>query len=368
VRDPHRSEGLTPVRDTGTQRARRRRFRAGATALALASLACSIAAQEEPVQRCVNEPDDARRLACYDQLFRRTEKPATEAPPAPEAAASAPAAPAPAATAFDTFWELSPEHKRGTFSVRTHLPNFVLPFHYTSSLNPAPSSPTRAAVPQSPNNKPVDVKLQISLRAKMIEGLLLPNADLWFAYTGRSLWQLWNQKDSSPFRSTDYQPEAIYVVPVPDPVGTLPAGWRWRMVQLGLVHQSNGQTEPLSRSWNRVYLTGGFNRGEFGLTMRAEHRLGDSNDDNPDISRYVGNGEVVAAWLPGLATALLTWRFDARNLSRGSLQFDWTYPVSRSQPAGLRWYVQLFSGYGETLLDYNHHQTSFGLGLSLFQF
>ncbi len=178
------------------------------------------------------------------------------------------------------------------------------------------------------------MKLQISLRAKIAEGLILPNADLWFAYTGHSQWQLWNQADSSPFRNTDYQPEAIYVVPISERINILPAGWRWRMVQLGLVHQSNGQTEPLSRSWNRVYLTGGFNHGDFGLTVRAEKRLDDSNDDNPDIVRYVGNSEVVAAWVPGLATALLSWRLDTRNLNRGSVKFDWTYPVTASSRAG----------------------------------
>ena len=269
-------------------------------------------------------------------------------------------------TVLDSFWELTPEHKHGTFAVRTYLPNFVLPLHYTADPNPAPSSPTRSAVARSPNDKPVDVKLQISLRAKVAEGLVLPDADLWFAYTSRSKWQLWNHADSSPFRNTDYQPEAIYVIPISEQIDFLPAGWRWRMVQLGLVHQSNGQTEPLSRSWNRVYLTGGFNKDDFGLTVRAEQRLHESDDDNPDIVRYVGNAEVVAAWVPGLATALLTWRLDTRNLSRGSLNFDWTYPVNRQQPGGLRWYVQLFTGYGETLLDYNHRQTSLGLGLALF--
>jgi phospholipase A1/A2 len=42
--------------------------------------------------------------------------------------------------------------------------------------------------------------------------------------------------------------------------------------------------------------------------------------------------------------------------------------VDSDEPAGLRWYVQVFSGYGETLLDYNHRQTTLSLGLSLFQF
>ncbi len=46
---------------------------------------------------------------------------------------------------------------------------------------------------------------------------------------------------AAPFRSTDYQPELIYVLPVAKRFGTLPGGWRIRMLQAGIAHQSNGQ-------------------------------------------------------------------------------------------------------------------------------
>ena len=105
------------------------------------------------------------------------------------------------------------------------------------------------------------------------------------------------------------------------------------------------------------------------LQVRVNRRPREgSQDDNPDLTRYVGNTELTAAWLPGRATAALTWRLHPKNLQNGSVQLDWTYPVDSSEPQGLRWYLQLFSGYGESLLDYNHRQTSLGLGLSLFQF
>ena len=160
-------------------------------------------------------------------------------------------------------WELAPSDKRGTFIVRTYQPNFLLPLHVTSNINQSPSSPTLMSGGSNPDYKPVEAKLQLSLRAKVVEDLLLPGADLWVAYTQRSLWQLWDSKDSSPFRSTDYQPEAIYVVPVPEKFGTLPFSINLRMLQFGIAHQSNGQTDPLSRSWNRVYLGAGFERGDF---------------------------------------------------------------------------------------------------------
>lgn len=325
---------------------------------------------------CARDGDDARRLACYDRLFRDA-APAVAAPaPAPAPAPAAAVAEPPerteallVSTLFTKAWELTPQAKRGTFVVRTYLPNFILPLHSTSSINRVPTSPTRGATTDRPHYRPLEAKLQVSLRAKVAEGLLLPDADLWFAFTQRSLWQVWNRQESSPFRSTDYQPEAIYVIPVPQRLGALPGGWQWRMAQLGVAHQSNGQGGSLSRSWNRLYATAAFDHGEFGLLARAWRRLGEkTNDDNPDMSRHIGNADLVASWLPGLSTASLTWRTHSRTTARGSLQFDWTYPVNPKQPAGLRWYAQVFSGYGETLLDYNHRQTSVGLGLTLFQF
>jgi phospholipase A1/A2 len=353
--------------------------------LGLAALLLAHAAMAETPADCAQKTDDPARLACYDRLFRAAPvqiaphaTPGTPAPPvtpgSPPAATADTAAreqadPELASTLLTKWWELTPAAKRGTFVVRTYQPNFVLPLHWSSSINQAPSTPTRGVAEGLPAYRPVDAKLQISLRAKVAEGLLLPDADLWFAYTQRSFWQVWNPQQSSPFRNTDYQPEAIYVVPVPKAWSALPGGWQWRMAQLGIVHQSNGQSGALSRSWNRVYAATTVTRGQFSLALRMQQRLGEkTDDDNPDIVRYLGNTELVASWLPGLATASVTWRTHALTGQRGSLQLDWTYPVLRSQPSGLRWYAQLFSGYGETLLDYDHRQTSLGLGLTLFQF
>ncbi len=268
---------------------------------------------------------------------------------------------------MSALWELRCDQKRGTFLVKTYLPNFVLPVHLTSGINRSPSSPTQGKATTRPSLRSLEAKLQISLRSKIAEGLVLPDGDLWFAYTQRSMWQVWDPQDSRPFRSTDYQPEAIYVLRTPAALRNLPDGWHWRMLQLGIAHQSNGQSDPLSRSWNRVYAGVVFERGDVGLQVRAMHRIGKGHDDNnPDVTRYIGGAEILATWFPGVATAALTWRTGS-SLDRGHVQIDWTFPVRRAQPLGLRWYAQLFSGYGETMLDYNYRQSSFGFGLTLFQ-
>ncbi len=338
----------------------------------LACLTTAPALADETGRRglnCASEPDNTLRLECYDKAFRA----ATGASvPADSPKAVVPVgedAGDPVPSVMSKFWELGPQDKRGTFVLRSHLPNFLLPIHYSSNINRAPSSPTQARATNKPGYRPIEAKMQISLRAKMAEDILLPGADLWFAYTQRSLWQVWDQDDSAPFRSTDYQPEAIYVIPVPQRLGELPFGWNLRMLQLGIAHQSNGQSDPYSRSWNRTYVGLGLERGNLALSLRANARLPEpSNDQNPDLVSYVGRGEVSLNWFPGKSTVSMTWRSNFTTLDRGSLQVDLTHPVFADSPTGLRWYAQFFSGYGETLLDYNHYQNRLGLGLSLFQF
>ncbi|HYR26487.1 MAG TPA: phospholipase A [Aquabacterium sp.] len=346
------------------------------SALGLALLSPGLLAQTEAASAppCAQEADAARRLACYDRLFppagwTPAAPPASDAPAAPTLAAAAPEAPVAPTSPLTTFWELDRASKRKAFVVRNYLPNFLLPVHVTTAINRAPHSPTRGVAPFQPNYLETEAKMQISLRTKVMEDLLLPGADLWFTYTQRSMWQVWNQADSAPFRSTDYQPEAVYVLPIARALGTLPGGWTWRMAQVGFAHQSNGQSEPLSRSWNRLYAGVALDKDDLALSLKVNRRPREgSRDDNPDLTHYIGNSELMASWFPGRATTALTWRFHPSYLNKGSLQLDWTYPVDSRVPDGLRWHVQLFSGFGETLLDYNHRQTSLGVGLSLFSF
>lgn len=359
------------------------------TLVAIAVLPASGWSQTAPaLEACAEIGAPSDRLACYDKLAGRAvapiEPPARQGAPGPDSAAAdtpdttsllaptgAPlpdteAAP-PATGLLSKYWELEPSDKRGVFNFVGYQPNFVLPLHFTDRINRAPQSPTQAVMPQ-PAYQREEAKFQLSLRTKLVQGLF--GGDVWGAFTQQAMWQIYNGTDSKPFRNTDYQPELIYVVPSPASLRKLPFGWQWRMMQFGLAHQSNGQSDPLSRSWNRVYAGAGFERGDWMFTARYNQRLNENiaTDNNPDLVSYRGRGEFQLSWAHGLHTASLLYRTSLRNVSYGAVQAEWTYPIFKDQPNGLRWFVQGFSGYGETLTDYNFRQTSLGVGVTFLQF
>jgi phospholipase A1 len=77
----------------------------------------------------------------------------------------------------------------------------------------------------------------------------------------------------------------------------------------------------------------------------------------------VGRGDVMLMYTPdnGNSFALLARNNFSAEKNRGAWQLDWRFPMYRN----LKGYVQLFTGYGETLIDYNYRQTVLGLGISL---
>ena len=158
--------------------------------------------------------------------------------------------------------------------------------------------------------------------------------------------------------------------------------WRWvrprrgdtlynRAVVLGLVHQSNGRSEPLSRSWNRIYLSLIFEYQNFFVSVKPWYRIPEdektspsdtSGDDNPDISDYMGYGEVTAMWAKDKHRVGLMLRNNLNSgENRGAVQLDWSYAVGDK----VQLYVQYFNGYGESLIDYNHSVNRIGVGLML---
>ena len=346
-------------------------------------------------RECSAMADSQARLACFDQwagsqaeVAPAVSAGAHAADPAatPVAALKPPPAPdeAPGAgcrgtgyTTLSRFWELEAGTDCGALRFRGYRPMSVS-IVGASSVNRQPTSASADHNAGAPvDYSKTEMRLQLSVRTKLAQGLLTHDEpvlrdSLWFGYSQQSYWQLFSPGISRPFRNTDHEPEILYVYPTD---ARLPWGWRWRYSGIGLVHQSNGQSLPLSRSWNRVYLMTGLELDDrWRLNARIWKRLPESaaNDDNPGISNYIGRAELGLGWNVNQDHSLaFTARHSLSSTARGSARLEWLYSLGTSwvgRSTNLRLYTQLFSGYGDSLIDYNRKRTVFSVGLSLVDF
>jgi phospholipase A1 len=343
---------------------------------------------------CATVTDNTERLVCFDQKVRQFANPVElQSPPpvpyGPDLAAMAPA-PVPSAvqrasaqpSEITRFWDLEHAIARNNFELRAYRP-VALSLSGSMPVNRLPSSPAAGHTPAAEvNYQPGELKINLSVRTKIMSGFLhsgsAPLRDsLWFGYTQQSYWQLFNKDLSRPFRNTDHEPELVYVFPH---FIALPGGWTYRMSAAGVVHQSNGQSLPLSRSWNRTYVMGAAdkiadNGDRFTLQARVWRRMAEKagQDDNPDISDFVGRGELAGRWSFDTGTGTertlhtlgLTARHALRSTGRGSVRLEYLRSIGSANSNGLRFHAQLFTGYGENLLDYNRNRTVASVGLSL---
>jgi phospholipase A1/A2 len=327
-------------------------------------MACAVAgvrAQDNPAD-CVRIDDDAARLVCYDRAHQRDPVPAGVKKPDSQPATPVPPPSRAAPSLFDDRWDLDGRRKGELFFPRAYRPVYVLPFTWTDHVNDLPVSPSP---PNTVNNplvlRPIEVKYQLSLKAKLWEDLLGTPLRVWGGYTQSSRWQVYNGHESRPFRETNYEPEIIFAWPLDHSLW----GWRLRQLSVGANHQSNGRELPLSRSWNRVIGEASVERGNWTLQVRPWLRLNEraSDDDNPDISDHIGRGELLFTGKVGQNVLAMTLRHSLRGggRSRGSAQLEWSFPID----GALHAYAQWFTGYGESLIDYNHKQNKLGLGVSI---
>jgi phospholipase A1 len=302
---------------------------------------------------CAKIEDAGERLKCYDNLAGPKSK---EVAPAEESVKK----PQPEETKkfsyFSYLWELEPETRRGKYSISPHRSNYILPYTYNSSPN---YDAVRAADPGE-DLKHEEVVFQLSLKVKLWEDIFAQKADLWVGYTQRSFWQFYNFDDSSPFRETDYEPELLLNLRTDYRI----LGLRGRFINLGFNHQSNGQSEPLSRSWNRIVANAGFERGDFSLLLKGWYRIPESaaDDDNPHMGDYLGYGEIWGYyfWKGNRFGVMLRNNLDYHD-NRGAVQLEWSFPIFERVGG----YLQYFNGYGESLMDYNHSVNRIGIGFIL---
>ena len=357
-------------------------------------------------RQCAATTDNAARLACFDSWAQQQQPlhappgtawqaPAAAASQDPQAAAEhashAPMVQAdvvagqglvptnggcrdPRYSEISRFFELESGSDCGNFTFRGYKPLSVF-VTASDTINKQPSSPGKAPSEYRDYDKQ-ELRIQLSARTKIASGLLTSETSglkdsIWVGYTQQSYWQVFNPSLSRPFRTTDHEPEIFYVYPT---TAKLPFGWQWRYSGIGMVHHSNGQSEPLSRSWNRWYVMTGAeldNRWQIHAKLWKRMAEGNNDDDNPGIQNYWGRGELKLLWHADEKNTLGLSARGSVGKGYGSGRLEWMRTLGDGWNGGksnLRLHVQLFSGYGESLIDYNRKRTSLSVGLSLLDF
>ena len=268
-------------------------------------------------------------------------------------------------------WRLTSQGDWDISDFETYKSNYLL-ITDTSRPNDTPTSPSQNNT-EDRNLDSKDLKFQLSLKTEMLSNIpvirslpYVTSSRVWAAYTQQSYWQIFDSEASRPLRENDYEPEIMLSLGIDNQVDGIKKSYIPRLLNLGFVHQSNGRSNPVSRSWNRVYLESGFELTErLSLMVRPWWRVPESQDDNPDIDKYMGYGDVTLRWedekRKNAVSVLL--RNNLRSDNKGFAQVDLQRQVFNNPY--LKLHVMLSSGYGETLLDYNHSQNIFGLGISL---
>ena len=187
------------------------------------------------------------------------------------------------------------------------------------------------------------------------------------AYSQTSFWDL--GESSAPFFDNSYRPEFFWLRPDLF-AGKLPDNLQFGF-QTGLQHESNGQAGDDSRSMNSVYiepqLTFGLNKDWF-LEIKPRVYFYFDTEGNEDITDYRGftDLKVTIGEYEGLQASFIGRLGEYGD--KGSLEADFSYPLIRTfknSPNLLCLHLQVFTGYGETLVDYNESDTSVRLGVSL---
>lgn len=247
------------------------------------------------------------------------------------------------------------------FGLKPHKVNYILPFSYREG-----EYKSFVATDEYRN---IEAELQVSLKLYLGTGLFGLNESYYLAYSHQAFWQIYS--DSSPFRETNYNPEGF----VEFPILSKDSIFNMKSIKLGLAHTSNGQgsnenatySSPAddpgnrSRSLNYMYSEFAFQHE----TLLTEFRLfspfpGTADDiDNPDIVDYLGYTSLKFNYFTGRHMFTLMGRGNFTT-GYGAVESTYSYPLIDDA----YFYVKIFSGYGESLIDYNNFITKFSVGFS----
>ena len=245
------------------------------------------------------------------------------------------------------------------FGLKPYRANYLLPYGYADKKYNAPLP--------SVEYENSEAELQVSLQLRVSENLLGLNEEYFLSYTQKSFWQIY--AESSPFRETNYNPEAFVIFPISDDDNY----FRFCSLKFAIAHLSNGQADTrevvfadsnhlgnLSRSINFVYATLRLQHKSLFLDLKTWLPLPEDpeKNDNPDIMDYTGYVSVKGTYFYDDHMFTLKLRGSVKT-GNGYLEGTYSYPILQNY-----FYLKMFSGYGESLIDYNNYINKVSVGFS----
>jgi phospholipase A1 len=233
------------------------------------------------------------------------------------------------------------------YNLKTYKTNYLIPLSYRY----------RGEYPNtsSENSKDVETEFQLSVKFDFAANLLKLNEIYSMGYTQKSFWQSYST--SAYFRESNYNPELFVTIPT-----ALSSDAKFiKSLKFGIAHQSNGQGGTQERSWNYVNATVFTQYKNLFTEFEFWSRLPDAKDYNPQLLDYLGHGDIKFSlpWRKHLFTLLLRSNFN----NHAAADFSYSYPINDKNNLFL--YVKAFSGYGESLIDYNTYINKVGIGVSI---
>ena len=217
-----------------------------------------------------------------------------------------------------------------------------------------------------------EVKFQFSAKYD-----LWPNRgqhSIYFAFTEISLWDIYRK--SSPFVELNYDPELFYMYFHHPGRYSPPTGCAFFHERAGIEHESNGEQDVSSRSWNRIYVESRFacygEQHQYALATLKAWAPPIGVEDNPHIVHYLGYGQLVLSfgieesgrWYGNSDVTVTARKGTDRSLNHGSIEVNTRWRPRFIQYSRFTPYLfgQFFTGYGETLLSYDRPTTAVRIG------
>lgn len=128
---------------------------------------------------------------------------------------------------------------------------------------------------------------------------------------------------------------------------------------MGYNYDFNGRFDSIFRSWNRFYIRLMVENGNWLVEVKSWYVVGNI-DDNSDIIKYMGYYQFKIGYYFGDAVFSAKGQYNW-NIGYGGAELGLSYSIIKY----VRFYIQVYSGYGESFIDYNFNQIRVGVGVML---